>query len=324
MCIRDRVSTQSTWGVVPRICGIVVEFINHSVNYMQGIHDNDGLMFIQLDRFLYEVYKAFEDFVSSSPSPTILQQAQTMQNSFYIHNAAKYFSKYLENASKCRYSKTFESIFYFDQIKYKCEENIHESLNEKIELFVQMLGDVKWMPSAPNSQHHDCMEDLVNYMQSTLYAMKIILPDYTRTLAYLTFKHINNLIFDVLLQKVKNFNIAALYNLELDLIYMFNCAGNFFKEYENLMDCLRELRQFLDMFLIGHPNEYVDLKIRGQKYYHLDPRKMIPILDKYKKTVINKLPVVRRREVDAVLKKLKQEVASKGGNINYQIQGVIS
>mgnify|MGYP002620296324 FL=1 len=49
-----------------------------------------------------------------------------------------------------------------------------------------------------------------------------------------------------------------------------------------LKDCLREVRQLLDLFMVGPISEYLDLRIRRTKYYNIDPKKLIIIMEKYK------------------------------------------
>lgn len=58
--------------------------------------------------------------------------------------------------------------------------------------------------------------------------MKIILPEYSKMLAFLIFKNINNRIMEIITDKIPKFNIVALYNLEYDILYLYNCCGTFF------------------------------------------------------------------------------------------------
>lgn len=91
-----------------------------------------------------------------------------------------------------------------------------------------------------------------------LTTMKFYHPDFVSSVIYLAFKYINYMIIQHIGQHVKQYNIIALKNLENDLLYMFKLCGTHFSEFENLMECLREVRQFLDLFLVAHPKDLLD------------------------------------------------------------------
>ena len=88
---------------------------------------------------------------------------------------------------------------------------------------------------------------------------------------------------------------------------MFKICGDKLSQYENLMECLREIRQFLDLFLIGHPSDLLDVNMRKNKYSQLNIPKLIIIFKKYLKIVVGKYPVIRKRQVKATMDKLKLE-----------------
>jgi len=130
--------------------------------------------------------------------------------------------------------------------------------------------------------------------------MKQILPENTISIAFVAFKYINDYIVDILLNKAPSVNSAGLANIELDLIMVFNVCETSLKEIDGfeykdnpiyltfslgLRECFRLLRQLLDLFLVGPFNEFADPNIRAKKYFCLDPKRLIPLMDKYKVTL---------------------------------------
>ena len=70
-------------------------------------------------------------------------------------------------------------------LKGKCEESIFTELRQKINEFLSILEGYQWRPSKPDASHHEFVEDLVNFLRSTIVALDL----YNRELAkqcYLT------------------------------------------------------------------------------------------------------------------------------------------
>jgi len=62
--------------------------------------------------------------------------------------------------------------------------------------------------------------------------MKQILPDNTVSIAFVAFKHINDFIMDLLINKITQINSAGLANLDYDLISVFNVCETSLKEID--------------------------------------------------------------------------------------------
>jgi hypothetical protein len=76
----------------------------------------------------------------------------------------------------------------------------------------------------------------------------------------------------MLLKNVKFFNILGLANLNNDIIAITKLCNEKFKNHHSkiihylkkkeLMDCLKEIREFLELFLADHPDSFLDPKKR--------------------------------------------------------------
>ncbi len=64
--------------------------------------------------------------------------------------------------------------------------------------------------------------------------MKQILSENAVRIAFVAFKHINDFIIDLLINKVTFINSAGLANLDLDLISVFNVCETSLKEIDGL------------------------------------------------------------------------------------------
>lgn len=293
--------------VIPEIAELVRKFLQNCLIYLRGVTDLEGLIHIQLDRFYFKIYEAFKILIDKHIL-NVLQVGQTIENMGYMGNSLKYFKNLIENNFKILCSREYEAFFYFDQLKMNCEELIQEMTKQKIDEFLDNYYNVDWTTKHPNAKHQGFIQDLGDFLLGVFNSMKMINSEIVSSLIYLTFRHINIQILNILCdEKIKHFNIISLVNLQFDVLFLFKLCGDHLSEYSNLMECLREIRQFLDLFLVGHPSDLLEPNLRNSKYNQLNIQKIILLFKKYKKIVVGKYPVIRKRQVKATMDKLKLE-----------------
>lgn len=293
---------------IPEIVNVIMQFLQNNLSYFRGISDTEGLIHIQLDRFYFRVYEVFKELVDKKVL-NIIQIGQTIENINYLENSLKFFQAALEKNMKIMCSREYESFFYLDQLKMTCEELIQELTKEKIDEFLQNYYNIEWNGKTPANKCNEFIQDLADFLLGVFKSLTLISSDVLFTLVYLSFRHINAKIFAVLCdEKIKHFNIIGLARLQLDILFLFSVCGDHLRQYENLMECLREIRQFLDLFFVGHPSDLLDLNLRKNKYHQINISKITVLFKKYKKIVSGKLPVIRKREVKATMDKLKLEI----------------
>ena len=293
--------------VIPEISEMVMKFLQNNMVYLRGVNDLEGLIHIQLDRFYFKIYEAFKILIDKRLL-NILQVCQTIENMSYLGNSLKYFQKLIENNFKIICSREYEAFFYLNQLKMTCEELIQEMTKLKIDEFLQNYYNLDWTTKVPNNKAHSFIQDLGDFLLGIFKSMKMINSEVVNSVIYLSFRHINQQIFNIMCEeRIKYFNIIGLVNLQFDILYLFSICGDSLREYSNLMECLREIRQFLDLFLVNHPSDLLDANLRNNKYNQLNIQKIIILFKKYKKIIVGKFPVIRKRQVKATMDKLKLE-----------------
>ena len=281
-------------------------FIECISNFLIDIDDSDGIIHIELDKFYFETLGIFKMLVNEN-APDILQLCQTSQNLTYIENSINFFQNYIESELNFPCVKDYESMLYYEQMKIKCEEMMHERLQNKIDAMLN-YSQIDWCPKNLNNQHNEFLQSLMDYLRGVLIAMQEIYPEFVSSLIYLAFKYINNKIIFDFFESSKSYNIIGLANLQIDINFIFKICKNYFGEYANLSECLQQIKQFLDLFLVGNPNEIADYKIKEEKYYRLEIKKIVTIFDRYKKIKHSKLPYIRKRHLKAIQEKLKLDI----------------
>jgi len=267
---------------------------------------------VQLNRLTYEIFVAYAKPITATKY-SIQQFAQIYQNALIMQESCGFFKKYLEKMTNNRYAQESEAGSYFEQIKYTCTELVDVEARNKISTYMTQYENWDWTPKSSNPKYSDCVEDLMNFLLSVFTTLKQINFEIVPSLAYLSFKHINFTLLNLFQNHVKEFNMLGVMNLEFDVAYMFLMCNTVFKEYENLKECLREIRQFLDLFVTGHVHDLLNPQERKSKYYAINLHHIIPILEKYKKkkVVSNKVPFLKRSQVKEVVSKLKKELKLK-------------
>ena len=119
-------------------------------------------------------------------------------------------------------------------------------------------------------------------------------------MAYLSFRKINMTLSELFLHHTKTFNIVDIANLEHDIKYLEAIADEDFFQLDKLKETLSQMTQFVQLFLDHNPLEYKDSTVRQAKFYSLGPQFLLKVLPKYRKFVIQGLPVVRKRECKEV------------------------
>lgn len=294
--------------VIPEIVEYAINFINNCISYLKGVIDAEGLIHIQLDRFYFKLYEIIKQMVEKNLL-TPIQLVITLQNIVALESSMKFLMNSIEDKLKILCTRDYDSIFYFQQIKINAEEMVQELIRKKIFEFLKNYLDIDWLPKLPNKAHNSFIQDLMDYLLDVYNSISIINSEMVSSIVYLSFKYINSVIMEMICnERIKKFNIISLLNLEKDLLFLFQICGNNLGQYENIMECLREVRQFLDLFLVCHPNDILDLNMRNNKFQRLNLKQMVIIFEKYKKIMVGKYPVVRRRHVRAVMDKLKIEL----------------
>lgn len=90
--------------------------------------------------------------------------AQIYQNTIVSENLLGFFKKHLEKTSGHQYKTNFESRTICSQIIYNCEEQISQTIKDKLQNFLANYEERNWAPSACDQEKSDVIEDTLNYL----------------------------------------------------------------------------------------------------------------------------------------------------------------
>jgi len=74
-----------------------------------------------------------------------------------------------------------------NNFRSKCEESVFTELRQKINDFLTILEGLAWKPKRPDPKHHDFVEDLVQFLRSTIVALDIYNKDLAKQCYLITF-----------------------------------------------------------------------------------------------------------------------------------------
>jgi hypothetical protein len=233
-------------------------------------------------------------------SPQNLQSPQSSGQQIPENNAG----------STLNSSFTLSAATIFQQTRIRCEDLLFELIDNKIDEFMSLCAGLDWTPNEANRGANDYINDLIAYLSTTLVCLQY-LPDAVRSAVHFTScKHISANLLTNLANNVKKFNILAMINLDFDLSALENFANSC--NIANLVETFSELRQLVDLFLSGDIEAILQPSIKQGQYPHLSTGKLLRILEKYKdlglfaKVTNDNLKKIKRKNVENVIKKLKQ------------------
>ncbi|CAD8152630.1 unnamed protein product [Paramecium octaurelia] len=271
-------------------------FIEGSITYLQSLNEYfDQNVIFYMDTLFMAICDIIKSHVQQCDNFMLL--AQSTLNFNHIELSIQYYKKNIESLLQVTQTKEMECQSHFKNTRYFCEEALQNAINQKV-----VLPQIDWAPSAPNKGPNDYFIMLNGYYESIIGTLQLMVPQFVDSSIYLTFKYLNKLIWKQLLE-AKAFNIIGLSNLEVDLqSFLKVCNQQMFPE------SVKEIIQFLNLFLVDVPASYLDSQKRQTNYSYLEVPKLLKIFPKYKKVIYAKLPVVRKREVDAVIKKIQENL----------------
>jgi len=110
------------------------------------------------------------------------------------------------------------------------------------------------------------------------------------------------------LGQLKEVNLVVIYNLDLDLSFIYKYCNKHFTANLGLLDKFKSLREFYALMLMNNINDLLDPQKRTLSYPNLNMEVLLPMLRKYSqsKATQGKVRELRKKDVEAVVKKLTQ------------------
>ena len=204
----------------------------------------------------------------------------------------------------------------FQQSRIRCEDVLFELIDAKIDDFLSALQSPDLLPTTIAYAPSDYVTDLTAYLESTFLSLSHISASVREAVYFTSCRHIASTLSSYLLNTVKRYNLIGLYNANSDLHVLENFALRC--PVDNLVECFSEVRQLMDLLLVGEVEEVVDAGKREKLYPHLSVAKVIKFLDKMKDLptfggakVPDNLTKVKRKQLDAVIRKLQGQLGQK-------------
>lgn len=204
-------------------------FIEGCIQYLSGLSEYyDQNVITYLDSLYSETSNVIRQFVQGRERDP-LQLCQLALNINYLEKSIGYYRRQIEQVLQVSSTREFEAVGYFKNARFACEEAIQENLNKRILAQCRQLSVVDWCPEMPLKGPHDFFEMMVSQYESQLSTMGLLVPQFVQSSIYLSLKFINGLIWKVLIDEVKHFNILGLVNLNQDI----NCLINVCHSHSN-------------------------------------------------------------------------------------------
>jgi hypothetical protein len=108
-----------------------------------------------------------------------------------------------------------------------------EIIEGKIEQQMHSYSEIRWNPQEVSKCHHDFLEWLMEYVYALCLQLKSYELGFDREAIYSIMSYLANKYWDVLLGDVVEFNLQGIYNLNLDLMYIYKMCSTRLQFYES-------------------------------------------------------------------------------------------
>ena len=179
----------------------------------------------------------------------------------------------------------------------KLTGNILEVIRQKLEVLMQGYDNFQQMNQL-NSQNNDFMEWALEFINQILTFMKDIdCPNYDSIILE-TMREMCELYWQYL-KKLKEINLIIIYNLDLDLSFIYKFCSKHFKDNMNLLQKFKSLREFYSLMLVNNIQDLLEPQKRNISYSSLNMQIVMFLLKKYNQVKIpeNKIRDLKKKDV---------------------------
>lgn len=287
----------------------IEDFIQKMSVYLKGIYDFDGKIFIQTKSFLGKIDAIIQNHAKQG-NLDLLALAILHNDLGRLQGLSSYFLSFIQNRMDNNFNFELNIAQIFDSTINHISSKIHSSYPLSLNYHLSNWLSVKWMEKKVQKEPKKFVLELGHFLTRTLKDISRINYAIGVSLAYLSFREINKVISDVFLHQVKTFNIIDISGLDVDLNSLIEIAEEDFFHLDKLKETLSQITQFIQLFLVYNPLDYMDPAKRQAKFYSLGPQFLLKVLPKYRKIVVQGLPVVRKRECKAVTDYIQEKMVN--------------
>ena len=279
----------------------IERFIDNISMYLKGIYDFDGKIFTYTKEYLLKVNDTLKQFCRKE-GLDIVTLSFVSNDIMKLQSISAYILEYIKKQTSISYSYDINVAHLFAQLKTEVDAKIHAEYPLLLYQHLIHYNNIKWQEKKPLTEPRLFVLEMGEFIRTKLTQIADINYSIGVSLAYLTYREINKALAELFAHKAKNFNIVDVQIVDVELDYLCRLADEEFFHLDKLKDTLNPMVQFAHLFMLHHPNEYMDASKRAEKFYSLGPGFLLKVLPKYKKKLVDGLPQVRRRECEALCK----------------------
>lgn len=285
----------------------IEEYITRITVYLKGIYDFDGKVFIETKAFLIKVDSILLNHCKQDKLD-LLSLAILSNDLSKLQTLSPYFLTFIQKRMDNNFNYEINLRQIFETTSNQIDDKICSTYPISLSYHLSNWLNVKWMEKKPLKEPRKFIQELGHFLKTTLGDISKVNYTVGVTLAYRSFREVNRMLAEVFTQQVKTFNIVDIAIIDVELEYLCSIADDDFFQLDRLKETLSQMTQFVQLFLDFNPQAYLDTEKRQAKFYSLGPQFLLRVLPKYRKTVIQGLPVVRKRECKAATDYIQEKM----------------
>lgn len=288
----------------------IEEYISRITVYLKGVYDFDGKVFIQTKAFLLKIDSILLTHCKQDKLD-LLSLAILSNDLGKLQGMSEYFLTFIQKRmdNNLNYEINFRQVF--ESTATQIDAKICSTYPISLSYHLSNWLTLKWMEKKPIKEPRKFIQELGHFLKTTLGDISRVNYTVGVTLAYRSYREINRMLAEVFTQQVKTFNIVDIANIDIELEYLCEIADEDFYQLDRLKETLSQMTQFVQLFMVFNPQDYMAPEKRQGKFYSLGPQFLVKVLPKYRKAVVQGLPVVRKRECKAVTDYIEEKMISQ-------------
>jgi hypothetical protein len=193
----------------------------------------------------------------------------------------------------------------YEQLMVKLTRNILEVIQRKLAKLMEDYNSTS--TNTINDAYHDFVEWTLEFVNHIIIFMRQVdCPNYEAIIIE-TMREMCELYWGYL-KGLKEINLVVIYNLDLDLSFIYRfCAQNYSKN-PGVLDKFKSLREFYTLMLTNNVQDLLEPQKRNISYPHLNMEVVLAMLKKYNQAKVTspKIRELKKKDVENLYKKLTQ------------------
>ncbi len=278
---------------VPQLIRAAARFVSDYYRFSANLGEMDDDVRVCVDELAIggELVGGYTHILDTQAQLHVSQVATFSINATYLERACTYLERLVERRSTARFPRRMrlrKSREAFRQVRMRCEDLLFEIVDTKVDSIMSLLSPSLWEPAHMQTdasgravpEPSQPVQDVVVFLENSLMYLRDMPDAVVKAIHFTSCRRVClRLVESLEAHETRRFNLLGLIQLRCDVEFLESFALR--TPVPNLIESFSEVRQLVDLFLLGPTAALLDPQERMEKYPHLVPHRMLALLEKF-------------------------------------------